>query len=87
MREKIEALVEEYTDGYYTHLYKYNERDELEGSLIKDLDNLFEENGIGIFEYSIKRSTVFSCPSGDYGYLSIALVDDDCLIHLCYEIG
>ena len=34
MREKIEALVEEYTDGYYTHLYKYHERDELEGSLI-----------------------------------------------------
>lgn len=87
MREKIEALVEKYTDGYYTQLYLYNEEDEEEGSLIKDLENLFEENGIGIFEYSIKRSTVFSCPSGDYGYLSIALVDDDnCLIHLCYEI-
>jgi hypothetical protein len=85
MREKIEALVEKYADGYYTHLYIYNERDELESSLIKELDNLFEENGIGIFEYSIKRSTVFSCPSGDYGYLSIALTYDDCLIHLCYE--
>ena len=87
MREKIEALVEKYTDGYYTHLYIYNERDELESSLIRDLENLFEENGIGIFEYSIKHDTVFSCPSGDYGYLSIALVHDNCLIHLCYDIG
>ena len=88
MREKIEALVEEYSDEYRAHLYKYNEEDEKEYSLIEDLEKLFEENGIGIFEYSIEHDTVFSCPSGDYGYLSIALVDDDnCLIHLCYEIG
>jgi hypothetical protein len=85
MRDKIEALVYEYSDSCYTHLYKYNEDDELESSLIRDLEKLFEENGIGIFEYSIQRSVVFSCPSGDYGYLSIALVYDDCLIHLCYE--
>ena len=86
MREKIEALVEEYRDGYYIHLYKYNEEDDLEGSLIKELEKLFEENGIDIFEYSIEHDTVFSCPSGYYGYLSIALVHDNCLIHLCYDI-
>ena len=87
MREKIEALVEEYTDGYHTYLYKYNEEDEKEYSVTEDLEKLLEENGIDISEYSIEHDTVFSCPSGDYGYLSIALVDDDCLIHLCYEIG
>lgn len=87
MREKIDALIEKYTDGYHTNLYLYNEEDDKESSLIEELENLFEENGIGIFEYSIEHGTVFSCPSGDYGYLSIALVDDDnCLIHLCYEI-
>ena len=87
MKEKIDALIEKYTDGYHTQLYMYNEEDDKESSLIEELENLFEENGIGIFEYSIKHDTVFSCPSGDYGYLSIALTYDDCLIHLCYEIG
>lgn len=87
MRAKIEALVEKYTNGYCTHLYKYNEEDEEESSLTEELEKLFEENGIGIFEYSIEHDTVFSCPSGDYGYLSIALVHDNCLIHLCYDIG
>lgn len=87
MREKINALIKKYTDGYHTYLYKYNEEDEEESSLIEDLEDLFYENGIGIFNYSIEHGTVFSCPSGDYGYLSIALIDDNYLIHLCYEIG
>lgn len=87
MREKIEALIKKYTDGYHTQLYMYNEEDEKESSLIEDLEDLFYENGIGISKYSIEHDTVFSCPSGDYGYLSIALVHDNCLIHLCYDIG
>ena len=86
MRAKIEALVEKYTDEYCTYLYMYNEEDEKESSLTEELEKLFEENGLGISEYSIEHDTVFSCPSGDYGYLSIALVYNNRLIHLCYDI-
>lgn len=49
------------------------------------IDKVFEEAGFDTKDYDISSSIVFSCPSGDLGYVSIAWIEDGRLHHQTYE--
>lgn len=49
------------------------------------LEQLFVDEGFESDEFSIEIENVFSCPSGDYGYISIAFIDWGRLHHTVYR--
>lgn len=49
------------------------------------LEQLFIDEGYESHEFSVEIETVFSCPSGDYGYISIAFIDWGRLHHTVYR--
>ena len=49
------------------------------------LEQLFKDEGYEPHEFSIEIEDVFSCPSGDYGYISIAFIDWGRLHHTVYR--
>ena len=49
------------------------------------IEEAFEAAGFASHEYSVISSTVFSCPSADFGYVSITWLEDGCLHHETYE--
>ena len=49
------------------------------------LENLFIAEGYEPHEFSIEIEDVFCCPSGDYGYISIAFIDWGRLHHTVYR--
>lgn len=49
------------------------------------LEQLFVDEGFESDEFSIEIENVFSCPSGDYGYISIAFIDWGRLHHIVYR--
>lgn len=49
------------------------------------LEQLFKDEGFESDEFSIEIENVFSCPSGDYGYISIAFIDWGRLHHTVYR--
>lgn len=56
------------------------------GEYIGDaLEQLFKDEGYEPHEFSIEIENVFSCPSGDYGYISIAFIDWGRLHHTVYR--
>ena len=56
------------------------------GEYIGDaLEQLFKDEGYESHEFSIEIEEVFSCPSGDYGYISIAFIDWGRLHHTVYR--
>ena len=56
------------------------------GEYIGDaLEQLFKDEGYEPHEFSIEIEDVFSCPSGDYGYISIAFIDWGRLHHTVYR--
>ena len=57
-----------------------------DGQYIGDaLEQLFKDEGYEPHEFSIEIEDVFSCPSGDYGYISIAFIDWGRLHHTVYR--
>lgn len=60
----------------------YSENNEYIGDA---LEQLFKDEGFEPDEFSIEIETVFSCPSGDYGYISIAFIDWGRLHHTVYR--
>ena len=49
------------------------------------LEQLFVDEGFESEDFSIEIENVFSCPSGDYGYISIAFIDWGRLHHTVYR--
>ena len=49
------------------------------------IEEAFEAAGFAPHEYSVISSTVFSCPSADFGYVSITWLEDGYLHHETYE--
>lgn len=49
------------------------------------LEQLFVDEGFESDDFSIEIENVFSCPSGDYGYISIAFIDWGRLHHIVYR--
>lgn len=57
-----------------------------DGIYITDaIEQTFAEAGFEPSAYSIESSIVFSCPSADFGYVSIAWIEDGKLRHQTYE--
>lgn len=57
-----------------------------DGEYIGDaLEQLFKDEGFESDDFSIEIENVFSCPSGDYGYISIAFIDWGRLHHTVYR--
>lgn len=49
------------------------------------IENVFDEAGFELGSYDIESSVVFSCPSADFGYVSVAWIEDGKLYHQNYE--
>lgn len=49
------------------------------------IQKAFEEAGFEPSSYDIESSVVFSCPSADFGYVSVAWIEDGKLHHQNYE--
>ena len=49
------------------------------------IEQVFAEAGFESNAYNIESSIVFSCPSADFGYVSIAWIEDGKLHHQTYE--
>lgn len=49
------------------------------------IEQAFTEAGFESGAYSIESSVVFSCPSADFGYVSVAWIEDGKLHHQTYE--
>lgn len=49
------------------------------------IEQAFAEAGFESGAYSIEFSVVFSCPSADFGYVSVAWIEDGKLHHQTYE--
>ena len=81
MNEKLyKALVSfEREDGSLQHIND-------DGIYMTDaIEKVFVEAGFELSAYSIESSIVFSCPSADFGYVSIAWVEGGKLHHQTYE--
>ena len=49
------------------------------------IEKVFEEAGFDSGDYDVTSNVVFSCPSADFGYVSVAWVEDGKLHHQTYE--
>ena len=49
------------------------------------IEQVFAEAGFESSAYSVESSIVFSCPSADFGYVSIAWIENGRLHHQTYE--
>lgn len=49
------------------------------------IEQAFVEAGFESSAYSIESSVVFSCPSADFGYVSVAWIENGKLHHQTYE--
>lgn len=49
------------------------------------IQKVFEDAGFDPSSYDIESSVVFSCPSADFGYVSVAWIEDGKLRHQNYE--
>lgn len=49
------------------------------------IEQVFAEAGFEFGAYSIASSTVFSCPSDDFGYVSVAWIENGKLHHQTYD--
>lgn len=49
------------------------------------IQKVFEDAGFDTGSYDIESSVVFSCPSADFGYVSIAWIENGKLYHQNYE--
>ena len=49
------------------------------------IEKAFEEAGFNSTNYDVTSDVVFSCPSADFGYVSVAWVEDGKLHHQTYE--
>lgn len=49
------------------------------------IQKAFEDAGFDPSSYDIESSVVFSCPSADFGYVSVAWIEDGKLHHQNYE--
>lgn len=49
------------------------------------IEKVFEEAGFDSADYDVTSSVVFSCPSADFGYVSVAWVENGKLYHQTYE--
>ena len=81
MNEKLyEALANfERKDGSFQQINS-------DGIYMEDvIEQAFAEAGFEPNTYSIESSIVFSCPSADFGYVSVAWIEDGKLHHQTYE--
>lgn len=53
--------------------------------IVTAIEEAFEEAGFAPNEYSVLSNTVFSCPSADFGYVSITWLENGQLHHDVYE--
>ena len=81
MNEKLYEALESFEreDG---SLRQINDNGEYMTEII---EKIFEEAGFDSASYDVTSSVVFSCPSADFGYVSIAWVEDGKLHHQTYE--
>ena len=49
------------------------------------IEQAFVEAGFESSTYNIESSVVFSCPSADFGYVSVAWIENGKLHHQTYE--
>lgn len=49
------------------------------------IEQAFAEAGFESGAYGIESNVVFSCPSADFGYVSVAWIEDGKLHHQTYE--
>jgi hypothetical protein len=82
MNEKLYEIVGTYEreDGSLSEF-----RDDDDTHIVTAVREAFEEAGFAPCEYSVISSTVFSCPSADFGYVSITWLEDGKLYHQTYE--
>ena len=67
-------------DGTYR---QYSSKD---GTSLSDaLDKAFEEAGFDTTNYGVISNTVFSCPSADFGYVSVSWLEDNRLLHVVFD--
>lgn len=49
------------------------------------IENVFDEAGFEPGTYDVESNIVFSCPSADFGYVSVAWIENGKLHHQNYE--
>lgn len=81
MNEKLYEALESFEreDG---SLQQINDNGEYMTNVI---EQVFAEAGFEPSEYSVESSVVFSCPSADFGYVSVAWIENGKLHHQTYE--
>ena len=82
MVEKLYEIVGAYEreDGSLSEF-----RDDDDTRITTAIEEAFEEAGFDSADYNVTSSVVFSCPSADFGYVSVAWVEDGKLYHHNYE--
>lgn len=82
MNEKLYEVIGTYerADG---SLQQFRDDDGIH--IVTAIGEAFEEAGFAPDEYSIISEIVFSCPSADFGYVSIAWFENGQLCHQTYE--
>jgi hypothetical protein len=80
----------------YEKLYKVLESFEREDNSLQEINDngeyiteviekAFEEAGFDSADYDVTSNTVFSSPSADFGYVSVAWIENGKLHHQTYE--
>ena len=83
MYQKIDEVIGRFVDPEDEEIILlYNEDGEYVGDA---LEQLFKDEGFEPHDFSIEIETVFSSPSIDVGYISIAFIDWGRLHHTVYR--
>jgi hypothetical protein len=53
--------------------------------MTETIEKVFEEAGFNSTDYDVTSCVVFSSPSADFGYVSVAWIEDGKLHHQTYE--
>ena len=81
MEEKLYEVLESFEreDG---SLQEINDNGEY---MTEVIEKTFEEAGFDSADYDVTSGVVFSSPSADFGYVSVAWIEDGKLHHQTYE--
>ena len=83
MYSKICDIIE---DSFEREDFTYRQYSSKDGTSLSDaLEKVFEEAGFDTANYDIVSNTIFSCPSTDFGYVSVSWIEDNRLLHVVFD--